>query len=542
MKYWCFTPLFAGSLLGLISLGATAKTVHVSSRSALVHAVKQAQPGTTILVAPGTYAGGMFFTDVHGGPNAPIVIAAENPHRPPLINGHTEGMHFADPAWLQLKNLAFKGSTGNDLNIDDRGSDQFTAHDIVLKGLHIINTAYGPYIQGIKLTGLKNLRIENCRIDSYPVDIGSGIDIAGSKNVVIDGCTFKQTYRAIQMKGGMDHVQVTHNHFVQPFVGHGRDIRELQIGGSMGACCLGHFKTKPWAQARDVTVAGNTFVGSQTPVLFIGSVDATVKYNTFYRPGKWIFRILRENRGSRFAKTRDGVFTHNIIVYRTSEMEPSYPVDIGPASSGVLPGSFTIGHNWWYAENDPRRSKPVFSGRLPGEADGVYGTDPQLANASRDDLSLKPDSPAKAYGAGAYPHASSGSKPPPKGLRIVAVSSEQGANAAKKAIDGNHSTYWHSKAPLSRNPQWIEIGLAHTRTIKQLNYLPPQGGNNGVILLYEIYTSTDGKHWKPATAGLWAVTQAKKSARFPAVKAAYVKLVAVAGLHNSAAAAEIAVK
>ncbi|HET7369848.1 MAG TPA: discoidin domain-containing protein [Gammaproteobacteria bacterium] len=521
-------------------------------------AVRNAPPGTTVLVAPGTYAGDMYFRDIHGTAEAPIVIAAADADNPPVVQGGVEGMKFASPAWLRLKNFAFKGSTGNALNIDDGGSDDFTGHDIVLEGIHIINTAYGYVVEGIKLTGLKNVRVEQCRIDAYPTGRSEGIDIVGGENIVITGCTFKQTYRTLQMKGGVEQVRVIDNRFIQPFVGHDEDIRELQMGGSMGACCFDHFKTTPWAQARDVVVAGNTFIGSQTPVLFVGSVGGVVKYNTFYRPGKWIFRILRENRDSQFAKTQGGVFKKNIIVYRTDEMSPEHPVNIGADSTGVLPGTFTISSNWWYAKNDPQRSRPRFSDRLPPETDGVYGIDPQLADPAHGDLSLESGSPAAGYGAGAYRDASTSDTGgtdgdgtgtvPQSQMEIVAASSQQDTGPATDAIDGDRSTHWHSeyrpiRYRVSEDPQWITISLGQTYNVSTLRYLPRQdsgpGSHNGIITRYEIYTSMDGTNFTQVASGRWTDDKTEKSASFAATKAAYIRLVATAAVNDNASAAEI---
>src|SRR5689334_10465071 len=68
--------------------------VRVQDGQALRRAVAQAKPGTRIVVAPGDYVGGLYFDSVHGQAGRPIVIAGEDPARPPVIRGGSEGMHF----------------------------------------------------------------------------------------------------------------------------------------------------------------------------------------------------------------------------------------------------------------------------------------------------------------------------------------------------------------------------------------------------------------------------------------------------------------
>ncbi|MCS6860173.1 MAG: hypothetical protein NZT92_07630, partial [Abditibacteriales bacterium] len=96
-------------------------TVTVRSTDELRRAVAAAKPGTRILLAPGEYEGGLYWT-LKGEPNKPIVIAAADPKNPPVIKGKAEGMHLSDAAYVELHHLTFTGATINGLNIDDGGS------------------------------------------------------------------------------------------------------------------------------------------------------------------------------------------------------------------------------------------------------------------------------------------------------------------------------------------------------------------------------------------------------------------------------------
>ena len=89
--------------------------------------------------------------------------------------------------------------------------------------------------------------------------------------------------------------------------------------------------------------------------------------------------------------SRNGVFTDNIVAFRTDEL--STAVNVGP---NTAPQTFTFARNWWYALNDPPRSTPS----LPApETGGTYGIDPQFVDAAAGDLHLRPGSPASGVGA-----------------------------------------------------------------------------------------------------------------------------------------------
>ena len=70
-------------------------------------AVQRARPGTTIAIAPGTYEGGLHWSELQGTDSAPIVLAAQDPSRPPVIRGGTTCLHLTDPARAELTSIQF---------------------------------------------------------------------------------------------------------------------------------------------------------------------------------------------------------------------------------------------------------------------------------------------------------------------------------------------------------------------------------------------------------------------------------------------------
>ena len=125
----CFPLLPRFALLATICLLATAPVVAepspgeitVDTRAELVQAVESAEPGTKVLISPGTFQGGLTFRDHRGAAGNPIVIAARNPADPPVFKGGRSGLHLSRPSFVELHDLVFIEATGNGLNIDDGG-------------------------------------------------------------------------------------------------------------------------------------------------------------------------------------------------------------------------------------------------------------------------------------------------------------------------------------------------------------------------------------------------------------------------------------
>lgn len=372
--------------------------VVVSNAAGLRTAVLAARPGTIIAVAPGTYSGGFYFENVRGQSGLPIVIRATDPENPPLIRGGGNGMHFPDPQYLELHNLAFTEATGNGLNIDDGGSFDTPARHIILRGLRVTDVGPEGNRDGIKLSGVEDFRVENCVLERWG-SAGSAIDMVGCHRGVLESNVFRHTPLAattgangVQTKGGCRQILIRCNRFEHA------GARSVNIGGSTGL----EFFRPPlqsgmdhW-EAQDICVEGNTFIGSTAPVAYVGVDGAVVRFNTIYRPQRWAIRILQETTAPGFVPCRNGVFTDNIVVFRSDEWF-SGGVNIGP---NTAPATFQFARNWWYCIDDPARSRPA----LPvAETAGVYGQSLQFIDAEHGDLRLQPDSPARGAGAGAVP-------------------------------------------------------------------------------------------------------------------------------------------
>ncbi|HEX6971250.1 MAG TPA: right-handed parallel beta-helix repeat-containing protein, partial [Limnochordia bacterium] len=308
-------PAIAVTLFAGCARAQSPSIVRVSDELELRQAVSRASAGTVILVAPGQYAGGFYFEDLRGEPGRPVVIAAENPFDPPVFRGGTEGMHLVNPAYVELRHLTFVGARANGLNIDDGGTMRASAHHIVLQGIRVTDVGPSGNRDGLKLSGVRDFRIEDCVIERWG-DAGQAIDLVGAHDGLITGCVIRQggpNAAGVQAKGGSSRIVVRGNRFERA------GGRAVNIGGSTGPS---FFRPPlegdgPFAEARDIVVEGNLFIGGAAPVAYVGVDGAIVRYNTIYRPERWVLRILQETRLAGFVPSRNGVFAHNVVVFRT---------------------------------------------------------------------------------------------------------------------------------------------------------------------------------------------------------------------------------
>ena len=116
------------------------------------------------------------------------------------------------------------------------------------------------------------------------------------------------------------------------------------------------------------------------------------------------------------------------------------------------------------------------------------------------------------------------------------------------AFDNNPSTFWHSNyTPYQALPATVDIDMNKVYNINQFDYLPRQSGNNGHITEYELYVKeNETDEFTKVSEGNLEGNSSLKKISFDAVKARYVRFVALAGTSDSskqfAAAAEFTVR
>ncbi len=381
MRTLCLAALLMFSLAARAS--AAEQVVQVADDGALRTALSRAHPGVRIRIAPGSYRPGIYVSGLRGTEQAPIVIEGARPEAPPLFEGGNEAWHLSDCAYVTLRHIAVRGQTRNGINVDDGGTFDTPAHHIRLEHLRVSDIGPNGNYDAIKLSGVDDFAVLGCRIEGWG---GQAVDMVGCHRGVIEECRFRgkegfSQSAGPQAKGGSSQITIRRCWFEGPVA------RAVNLGGSTG---MAFFRPRgAQYEAKDITVEGCTFVGGEAPVAFVGVDGAQVRYNTIYRPEKWVLRILQETTAPGFVRCRNGRFEHNLVVFRRADV--GVFVNIGP---NTQPETFVFARNWWYCEDRPAASRP----QLPtAESGGVYGLDPRLA---RPEDGLRPTKPqAAGYGA-----------------------------------------------------------------------------------------------------------------------------------------------
>jgi hypothetical protein len=371
----------AVSLVILVS-PAPAAEVRVANRAELVAALASAAPGTQILVEPGTYQGGVSLTGLRGTAEEPIVIAAADPERRPVIQGGGSGLQLSSPEHVELRGLEFAGATGNGLNIDDGGSIDAPARHVVVRDVYVHDVGPEGNSDGVKLSGVDDFLLVGCRIERWGSG-GSGVDMVGCHRGVIEQCRLLgrggEQASGVQTKGGSSEIVVRRSRIEEP------GGRGVNIGGSTG---LPFFRPRDAAyEARAITVEDCEFVGGAAAVAFVGVDGAVVRHNTIYRPRIWAVRILQETAGERFVPCRNGQFTRNLVVFRADEIRSVFNV-----GGNTAPDTFQFAGNAWAAIDRPDDTRRLVN--LPvKERNGAYGPPPEFIDAENGDVRLRTREP-----------------------------------------------------------------------------------------------------------------------------------------------------
>jgi len=353
-----------------------AAEVAVRTRADLVQALRDARAGTTIVIAPGTYEGGLSQTGLAGTAEKPIVIRGADAKNPPVFQGGNSGMHFSSARHVTLRDVVIQGANGNGLNFDD-GNEVGSAHDIVLS--HVVVRDVGPdgNRDGIKLSGLDRFRLEECEISQWGSG-GSAVDMVGCHAGEILRCRIRDSRgdgaNGIQAKGGSREIAIRRCRFENA------GGRGVNAGGSTG---LPYFRpVDATYEAKDITIEDCEFLGGQAAVAFVGVDGAIVRHNTIYRPRRWAFRILQENAEPRFVPSRNGRIEKNVIVFRSDELSMAF--NIGGNTEAE---TFALAGNTWHCVDRPEQSQRALRLAPLREQGGTYDQNPGLRDAETGDLS-----------------------------------------------------------------------------------------------------------------------------------------------------------
>ena len=335
--------------------------IRIVNISELKTVLKKLKPGDSVKILPGIYNSGIFLKNLNGNTESPITIEGSDPADLPIFEGHGEGLKVSNSSYIKIQNIIFKGFPTNGINIDDGGHTLNPSHHIILENVKIFNIGQHGIHNALKMSGVDHFIVRNCQFKDWG---GAGVDLVGCHNGVIEQSSFQggkgsRTANSIQIKGGSRSILVQNNHF------NNSGTRIVQIGGATGTKYFRPPTTD--YEAKDVTVAGNTFIGGEAQFSWVTIQDSHVHHNLFYLPHKWLGRILQETKKSRFKPSQKGFFEKNLVV--TDQRVKAY-FNVG---KGTAPETFVFRENLWYRLGG--ESRPV----LPTlEKGGFYGIDPMI--------------------------------------------------------------------------------------------------------------------------------------------------------------------
>lgn len=364
-----------------------AKDITVHNSSELSNALRKPQDIASILLLPGKYKGGIYIHGISGQTDTPLTIRGIDPKNPPIFSGGgSQAIHMADCCYITLAHIKVQGYSANGINIDDGGSFETPSHHIVLENITILDTGPTGNHDALKMSGVDQFVVRNCRFEGWG---GSGIDMVGCHSGKVTGCTFVgkkgcSQSNGVQLKGGTAKVVVETCLFKN--AGH----RSINLGGSTG---LQFFRPKAGDyEAKDITIAGNRFIGSMAPIALVTAKGGHVHHNTIIFPEKWILRILQETKDPKFKPCHDGIFENNLVIY---DSRINVFVNVGPRTA---PQTFTFRNNAWHHINGGR--KPV----LPApEQNGIYKVKVSVDTESREERLVRiQDSKLGDIGAHSY--------------------------------------------------------------------------------------------------------------------------------------------
>ncbi len=342
-----------------------AAEIIVSGDQQLRAALSGLKAGDHLKLRGGNYRGGLTLTGIKGTIDRPVIIEALDPDSRPVFRGGSFSCHLVCCSHVTLKGLVARDFPGNGINVDDGGNRGLGSTGVILEDLTITGTSGQGNHDAIKLSGLDEFKVIHCLVEGWG---GSGVDMVGCHNGVIENCFFKglpdsDEQSGVQAKGGSSRITIRNNFFQN--TGH----RGVNVGGSTG---LPYFRPKDARfEGEEIQVHNNLFSGGMAAVAFVNANRCSVRRNLIVFPEKWVFRVLQESRGERFPPCQKGMFQENVVVY---DRRVRIGVNVG---SGTDPDSFKLDGNRWYS-NDSRHRLNL---GLP-EGKGTHATFPELRDGS----------------------------------------------------------------------------------------------------------------------------------------------------------------
>jgi hypothetical protein len=195
------------------------------------------------------------------------------------------------------------------------------------------------------------------------------------------------------------------------------------------------------------------------------------------------------------------------------------------------------GYNFYYGTSSRDYGPPVSLGNvsshsLSGFEDQTYGA------LTATDTSGNESGYSQEVSIKTTEEPPAGSTLPQAEWKLVYTDSEETVGedgAAVNAFDGNATTIWHTQWSGANppHPHEIQIDLGQIYELSGFIYLPRSNSQNGRILEYEFYVSTDGSNWgEPVATGKFSNTASEQEALFSAKKGQFIRLKALSEVNG----------
>ena len=292
------------------------------------------QPGDTVYLHAGNYAGYQVVTDLKGTADQGIVITRyqqDSVH----ISG---GWQFVRCAYLQFLGLNFEGDAahpGRLFSVDNGGSCSTQSNHILVRGCSFSNTTDPAASVAFKFAGVDYFEVSNNVFANIPACEAMSYNTCHEG--LIQGNRFENCLSGGHIKGGSSNITLEKNLFINasqsPWVAY-------ELGGDTGApfyCPGDSFEVK------NLKFYANIIVGGYRGLALSSARDCKVINNTFYQCGQATMRFLTT---SNFYPMLSGnLVENNLFSFGTSAY-----INGGPQPAGAV----TFSHNIYYStQNDP---------------------------------------------------------------------------------------------------------------------------------------------------------------------------------------------
>ena len=352
-------------------------------------ALTLANPGTSILAKPGTYAPPssvhLYIEDLRGTADAPIWIGGIPGEERPVLSGGKEGIKMSRGAYVIFHDLEITGVTENGVNVDG-GEDHnsYTGGEyFIFRNMYVHDIGSGGNDDNFKFSGINHYYVYDCEASFGGSPHSSGIDQVGCHYALIFGNYFHNLEgNAVTFKGGSFDADITQNLMFNA------GARAVIMGGTsdLNAWRPSVSTTEPNYEAMEVRTYSNLIIGAEAGFAFVSAKDCYAVNNTVVKPQRYLFRILQE--GDVAAPCEQNTIANNIFYYDSAV---AYPANIG---SNTKPETFIMKNNLYFNVDAPTLAPSIGI----KQENPLSAADPLFKDAERFDFRLTANSPARKTG------------------------------------------------------------------------------------------------------------------------------------------------